>query len=92
MSIHNKEENNLIKRLINQTNQDVWIGIHDRSYDQWSDGSVVNFTDWIGNGSSSGRGTPYAQNCGQLSKQINLKWDYDDCSTTKRYICGKPGK
>ena len=49
VSIHSKEQNSIIKALINGKNEDFWIGVNDISSEgtfRWSDGSALHFTDW----------------------------------------------
>ena len=90
VSIKNQRENSIIKEIIKRTWGSFWIGLNDRSVEgnfEWIDGSVNDYRDWAAEEPNNA----YNQDCVQLWRQKNYKWDDDRCVAAKRYICG-PGK
>ncbi|XP_072021157.1 lymphocyte antigen 75-like [Amphiura filiformis] len=87
VSIHSDDERDLVKvhgAVFQATS--MWIGM-DIDMDgefQWSDGSVVNYVDFM-DGQPSGMG-----NCVEMDLLNNGQWKSDDCNDNSPYFCKAP--
>ena len=80
----------------NQYDQYTWIGLftktNDNSVYQWSDGSPVNYNNWIP-GEPNNPGTEKCVNLWYDRSDITLHnhWDNSGCASSMRnYVCKKP--
>ena len=94
VSIHSEEEKYHIKILIKKSSSNFWIGLNDKSNEtlfRWSDGSIFKYSDWAEMQPDNGAEWE-EQDCVQMWREKEFKWDDDPCFKTKKYICGPPGK
>uniref|UniRef100_A0A3Q3WTS3 C-type lectin domain-containing protein n=1 Tax=Mola mola TaxID=94237 RepID=A0A3Q3WTS3_MOLML len=77
-SIRNKDENDIIKGLINENY--VWIGLHREK--EWSDGSTSLFRHWAD-------GQPNSENeeCVTTEFIDSGQWSDDNCALRFPFIC-----
>ena len=88
-SIHSQSENDDIWYIVEVLNEimqvsDVWIGINNQ---EWSDGTIVDYTNWDGNVTNENQGNL----CGKLTIDINSNdgyWNVEHCDDTlNAFIC-----
>ncbi|XP_063401463.1 C-type mannose receptor 2-like [Mytilus trossulus] len=86
VSVHNEKENNFL--ITNFTQTSSWIGLsnlHNNAKYVWSDGSILNFTDW---GESEPNNFNNNENCAQLFlKPDSQKWNDNNCFMSLRFTC-----
>nr|XP_057934340.1 galactose-specific lectin nattectin-like [Doryrhamphus excisus] len=93
VSIHSQLENEVVRFLIEQgagSARRTWIGFHDTVREGefvWTDGSVVDFTDWANN---RPRMNDMA-NCAEINFQGET-WNDVRCSRQRSIVCTKDVK
>ena len=90
-SIHTKGENVFVKSML-MSSYSYWIGLTD-VYNEgnfsWTDGSAVDFTDWLQGNPGGGR----TKNCVHyFYKAKSQKWNDAPCYIEMKYICKRSGK
>ena len=75
----------------NRNDGDYWIGLNDIQVEgsfKWvSSASTPLYMDWSHAGERNDHGGN--EDCVELKKFYNYKWNDNDCSTRKYFICGK---
>jgi pulmonary surfactant-associated protein A len=91
ITIHSEEEQEFLLNFVFKTNKvidNVWLGLKRTGNDfKWTDGSELNFTNWI-------RGKPSNRtdsNCVQMLLESNPRWEWADepCSKKGLVVCQK---
>ncbi|VDH90109.1 Hypothetical predicted protein [Mytilus galloprovincialis] len=85
VSVHNERETNFLITNFTQTFQ--WIGLSNYQNNGkfvWSDGSIVNYTDWRKNEPNNFNNN---ENCTNLYNLNPKKWNDNNCFMSLRFIC-----
>ncbi|XP_061780277.1 galactose-specific lectin nattectin-like isoform X2 [Nerophis lumbriciformis] len=89
VSIHSNLENELVRQLIFDVtgrNTRTWIGFTDAVEEGsfiWTDGSVVDFTDWANNRPNNNGN----QNCVNINFRGDDQWNDIPCIRSRTYVC-----
>ena len=85
-SIEDNDAMSLLHAELGPNNEDVWIGLNDRSTEgvyAWSDGTSVGYTYW-GDAEPTGGGDV---DCVELDRQIGGRWNDKGCDDENAFLC-----
>ncbi|XP_061896727.1 galactose-specific lectin nattectin-like isoform X2 [Entelurus aequoreus] len=94
VSIHSTMENNLVRQLIFKStgeNGPTWIGFTDAVVEGsfiWTDGSIVDFTNWANNRPSSNGD----RNCAIINFRGEDTWNDIRCIRRRPFVCARDVK
>lgn len=86
ISIHNNAETALIQRLVGNTKEHYWIGMHDIRREgtyQWMDNTRTNYYSWDGK-----KKQPNGGDCVAIKADGTL-WHDGNCMQKLKFICKK---